>query len=209
MIPDFSIEKEGIKVYVEIVGFWTLEYLLRKIEKLKKVDVNMLVAVNENLACEKLADLEKVAPVNIIYYRDKIQLAPVLRYLEQAFQGVQLTQKDFLKNLPVIFTEAVVNYEEFASRIGVSTDAVKAALAEKPPEGYTVMPNGLVRKDKLEQIRKRIEEQLSLTGRLHLSDAVEIIEKEGVSDAAKSLETFGYKIIWHGINAEKAEVTKP
>jgi predicted nuclease of restriction endonuclease-like RecB superfamily len=209
IIPDFSLEKEGVKVYVEIVGFWTLEYLLRKIEKLKKVDANMLVAVNENLACEKFADLEKAARMNIIYYRDKIPLAPILRYLEQAFQGVQLTQKDFLKNLPVIFTEAVVNYEEFATRIGVSTDAVKATLAEKPPEGYTVMPNGLVRKDKFEQIRKRIDEQFSLTGHLHLSEAIGIIEKEGVSDAAKFLETFGYKIIWHGISAEKAEVTKP
>jgi hypothetical protein len=196
-------------VFIEIVGFWTLEYLLRKIEKLKKVDANMLVAVNKNLACEKLADLEKIAPINIIYYHDKIPLAPVLRYLEQAFLVVQSTQENFLKTLPVTFTEAVVNYEEFAARIGVSTDVVKAALTEKPPEGYTAMPNGLVRKDKLEQIRKRIEEQLSLTGRLHLSDAIRLIETEGILDAAKSLETFGYKIIWHGIDIEKAEVTKP
>jgi predicted nuclease of restriction endonuclease-like RecB superfamily len=208
IIPDFSLEKEGVKVYVEIVGFWTIEYLLRKIQKLKKVDASMLVAVNENLACGKLAELEKAATVNIIYYRDKIPLAPVLRYLEQASQGVRSAQKDFLKGLQVTFTETVVNYEEFATRIGVSTDVVKATLAEKPPEGYTVMPNGLVRKDKLEKIRKRIEEQLSLTGRLHLTDAVRLIETEGVSDATKTLETFGYKIVWHGINAEKAEVTK-
>lgn len=209
IIPDFSFEKEGIKVYFEIVGFWTLEYLLRKIEKLRKVDANMLVAVDENLACEKLADLEKVSPINIVYYHDKIPLAPILRYLEQAFQGVLSTQKDFLKYLPVTFTETVVDYEEFAARIGVSTDAARAALAEKPPEGYAVMPNSLVRKDKLEQIRKRIEEQLSLTGRLHLPDVIRIIEKEGVPDAAMSLATFGYKVIWHGINAEEAEVTKP
>jgi predicted nuclease of restriction endonuclease-like RecB superfamily len=36
IIPDFSIERAGIKVYLEIVGFWTEEYLRRKIEKLKK-----------------------------------------------------------------------------------------------------------------------------------------------------------------------------
>jgi len=209
IIPDFSLEKEGVKVYMEIVGFWTLEYLLHKMEKLKKIDANTLVAVNENLACEKLADLQKNAQINIIYYRDKIPLAPVLRYLEGAFQSVQATQTGFLKNLPVIFTEAVVNYEEFAARIGVSTEAVKVALTEKPPEGYTVMPSGLVRKDKLEQIRKEIEEQLSRTGRLPLPDAIRIIETEGVSDATKSLETLGYKIVWRGINAEKAEVTKP
>jgi len=41
-----------------------------------------------------------------------------------------------------------------------------------------------------------------------LPDAVKIVESEGVTDAAKSLETLGYKINWHGINAEKAEVAK-
>lgn len=209
IIPDFSLEREGIKVYIEIVGFWTLEYMLRKIEKLKKIEANMLVAVNENLVCEKLANLEKNTQLNIIYYHDKIPLAPVLRHLEGALQNVHATQTGFLKNLPVIFTEPVVNYDEFAARIGVSTEAVKAALTEKPPEGYTMMPNSLVRKDKLEQISKKIEEQLSRTGRLPLPDAIRIIETEGVTDATKSLETLGYKIVWRGINAEKAEVTKP
>jgi hypothetical protein len=71
------------------------------------------------------------------------------------------------------------------------------------------MPNGLVRKDKLEQMRNTIEEQLSVIGRLPLLDAVRIIESEGVADATKSLEILGYKIVWRGINAEKAEVIKP
>src|SRR5665647_228770 len=39
IIPDFSFERAGVKVYLEIVGFWTEEYLLRKIEKLKQVAV--------------------------------------------------------------------------------------------------------------------------------------------------------------------------
>jgi hypothetical protein len=209
IIPDFSLEKEGVKVYMEIVGFWTLEYLLRKMEKLKKVEANMLIAVNEKLACEKLANLEKNTQLDIIYYHDKIPLAQVLRYLEKAFRNLQTTQMGLLKSLPVVFTEPIVNYEEFAARIGVSMEAVREALAEKPPEGYTVMPNGLVRKDKLEQMRNTIEEQLSVTGRLPLLNAIRIIESEGVADVTKSLETLGYKIVWRGINAEKAEVVKP
>jgi predicted nuclease of restriction endonuclease-like RecB superfamily len=209
IIPDFSLEKEGVKVYVEIVGFWTLEYLLRKIEKLKKVEANMLIAVNENLACEKLANIESRAELNVIYYRKRIPMAPVLRYLEQAFRGVQVAQKDFLKNLPLTFTETIVNYEEFSSRIGVSSEAVKAVFTEKTPAGYVAMPNGLVRRDKLEEINRIIEEQLNRTGKLPLLDATRIIESEGVTDATASLETLGYKIVWHGINAEKAEVTKP
>jgi hypothetical protein len=208
IIPDFSLEKEGKRVYVEIVGFWTVEYLLRKIEKLKKVDVDMLVLVNENLACEKLAKLEKHPRLNIIYYRDKIQLAPILHYLEQASCEVKAKQTGFVRDLSVVFTEPVVNYEEFAARIGVSAEAVKAALTEKPPQGYTMMANEAVRKDVLEQIQRRLEEQIAREARLCLSEAVKAIEAEGVKDATTALEVLGYKVVWHGINSEKAEVAK-
>jgi hypothetical protein len=30
MIPDFSFEKDGMKAYLEVVGFWTEEYLAKK-----------------------------------------------------------------------------------------------------------------------------------------------------------------------------------
>lgn len=209
IIPDFSLEREGIKVYMEIVGFWTMEYLLRKIEKLKKVDVNMLVAVNEALACEKLASLKKHVQLHVIYYQDKIPLAPVLRYLDEAFRGVQATQKGLVKDLPIVFTEPVVNYEEFAARIGVSFEAVKTALAEKPPQDYAVLPNSLVRKEKLQEIGKRIDAQLCQKSRLPLTEALRIFEAEGVMDATSGLENLGYRILWHGISAEKAEVIKP
>jgi len=208
IIPDFSLEKEGIRVYVEIVGFWTIEYLLRKIEKLKKVDVDMLVLINEGLACEKLAKLEKQARLDVIYYRDKISLAPIIRYLEERFGEVKAKQVGFVRDLAVVFTESVVNYTELAGRIGVSTEAVKAALANQPPQGYTLMPNELVRKDVLEQIRKRIDGRMSQKEQLSLAEAVITIEAEGVKDATSTLGALGYKVVWHGINSEKAEVVK-
>jgi hypothetical protein len=42
-----------------------------------------------------------------------------------------------------------------------------------------------------------------------LSEAVKIIETEGVKDTSNVLKALGYKIIWHGISQEKAEVIKP
>jgi len=72
IIPDFSLERAGVKIYLEIVGFWTEEYLLRKAEKLKQVEAKMLLLVDEALACEKLAALEKRPQLNFIYYHDKI-----------------------------------------------------------------------------------------------------------------------------------------
>ncbi len=208
MIPDFSLEREGVKVYLEVVGFWTLEYLLRKIEKLKKVSVPMLVAVNESLACEKLARLEKYAQLNVIHYRDRIPLTPILRYLDEAFSGVHARQAGFVKGLPVVFMEPVVSFEEFAARVGVSVEAVKTALTENPPPDYAVLSNSLVRGDKLEEIGKKIEAQMRSTGRLSFSDAVKIAETEGVADATRVLEVLGYKVLWRGISGEKAEVIK-
>jgi predicted nuclease of restriction endonuclease-like RecB superfamily len=208
IIPDFSLEREGTRVYVEIVGFWTLEYLLRKIEKLKKVDVDMLVLINENLSCEKLARMEKKARLDVIYYRDKISLAPIIHYLEQRFQEVKTRQVGFVRDLAPVFTEPIVDYAELAVRIGVSTEAVKAALINQAPQGYTLMPNELVRKDVLEQIRKSIDERMNQKEQLSLAEAINTIEAEGVKDATSTLKALGYKVVWHGINSEKAQVVK-
>lgn len=209
IIPDFSFERQGVKVYMEVVGFWTAEYLRRKIEKLKKIDVKMLIAVDETLACEKLAKLEKRAKLNIVYYRKKIPLASILRYLEELFQPIAEKQASFVKKLPVTFLEPIVKYEEFAARIGVSTESVRTALTEKPPQGYIVLPNSLVKKDKLKEIGKTVKEEISRTGRLPLPEAVKIIETKGVEDVSNVLKALGYKIVWRGISPETAEVIKP
>ena len=53
MIPDFAIEHpDGRRVVLEIVGFWTPEYLDAKLEKIQKVDAeNFVLAVSEQLSC--------------------------------------------------------------------------------------------------------------------------------------------------------------
>jgi predicted nuclease of restriction endonuclease-like RecB superfamily len=208
LIPDFSFEREDTKQYMEVVGFWTNDYLSRKIEKLKKTKEPVLVAVDETLACERLTKLEKQQSLNIIYYRNKIPLPPILRHLQDAFKEVHTKQREFLKNLNVTFTEPIIKFEEFASRTGISTEAVRAALTENPPSNYTVLPDSLIRKDKLEQIRKKIDQQIAKTGKLLLTEATKIAQIEQL-DLTSAIQTLGYKIVWHGINAEKAEVIKP
>jgi predicted nuclease of restriction endonuclease-like RecB superfamily len=207
LIPDFSFEREGAKLYMEVVGFWTTEYLLRKIEKLKKTKELMLVAVDETLACERLTKLEKQQSLNIIYYRNKIPLPPVLRYLQDSYREARTQQTEFLKNLNVTFTEPIIKFEEFAKRTGVSTEAVRAVLTEKTLSNYTVLPDSLIRKDKLEQIRKKLDQKIAKTGKLALTEAAKIAETEQV-DLTSAIQTLGYKIIWHGINTEKAEIIK-
>ena len=208
IIPDFSLEKAGIKIYLEIVGFWTEEYLLRKIEKLKQVEVKMLLLVNEALACEKLSALEKRPQLNLIYYRDKISLAPILRYLETQFEQVKSKEIKVLEGLSIRFTEPVVGFREFADRIGVSTEAARSFLAVSPPSGYVALADILVSIEKLLQIGDRIRETISQSRHLTLKEAARIIEEEGVDDSANVLTMLGYRIRWRGINSEQAEVSK-
>jgi hypothetical protein len=209
IVPDFSLERAGLKVYLEIVGFWTEEYLLRKAAKLKQVEVEMILVVNEALVCEKLVALEKRPQLHFIYYRDKISLAPILRYLQTAFEEVKAKEIKLLENLPVKFTEPIVSYAEFADRIGVSVESVQAVLTTNPPNGYVPMHNSLVGKEKLQQIHSALNEALKQSGKLTLSQATRIIEAEGINDAAFALTYLGYKITWHGINSELAEILKP
>jgi len=207
LIPDFSFEREGAKLYMEVVGFWTTEYLMRKIEKLKKTEDRMLVAVDETLACERMSKLDRQQSLNIIYYRSKIPLPPILRYLEDSYREVRMQQAEFLKNLNVTFTEPVIKFEEFAKRMGVSTEVVRAVLAEKNPSNYIMLPDSLIRKDKLEQLKKKLDQQIAEKGKLAFTEAVKIAQTEKV-DLTSAIQTLGYKIIWRGINTENAEIIK-
>jgi uncharacterized protein len=207
LIPDFSFEREGTKLYMEVVGFWTEEYLKRKAAKLKETKDPIIVAVDETLACEKLTKLENQKNINIIYYRKKIPLAPILRYLQGAFKEVHEQQTELVKNLNITFTEPIIKFEEFAARIGVSTEAVRANLTKNPPSNYEVLPNSIVKKEKLKQIRKKIDQQIAKTGKIPLAQATKIAQKEHL-DLTSAIEILGYKIVWHGINPQKAEIIK-
>ena len=208
MIPDFSFERDGVRVYMEIVGFWTNDYLVHKVEKLKKVEASMLVAVDEDLACGKFESLEKQSQLKLVLFRKRVPLPPVIRFLDEAYRGTRMTQIGLIRSLPIVFTEPVVSYAEFAQRLGLSFEAVKTALAEKSPSDYVIMPTTMVRKDTLERVAEKIEEKADRSGCLPLSAALKVVEDEGIEDATSVLETLGYKIVWHGINVEKAEATK-
>ncbi|NLE06456.1 MAG: DUF790 family protein, partial [Crenarchaeota archaeon] len=208
LIPDFSLEQGSVKIYVEIMGFWTESYLLRKIEKLKQVNVKMLLLINESLACEKLAALEKYAQLNLIFYRSKIPWAQILHYLEIEFEATKKKEIELLKNIPVTFTEPVLSFTDFALRVGVSVAAVKSVYNSNTPKGYVAFQNCLVSKEKLSQINKELEENLSELGKIPLTEATKIIEQHGVTDTTSILTALNYRINWKGISIQQAQVIK-
>jgi hypothetical protein len=145
---------------------------------------------------------------DLIYYRDKISLAPILRYLETQFEDVKSKEIKLLEGLSIRFTEPVVAFREFADRIGVSAEAARAFLAVSPPSGYVALADILVSNEKLLQIGDRINVASRQSGKMPLKEAAKIIEEEGIDDSANVLTMLGYRIRWRGINSEQAEVAK-
>lgn len=79
LIPDFSFEKDGTRVYLEIMGFWTEDYLRRKVDKLKKLGrTNFIVAVQEELACSPLMG---ELPQTVVVYRRQLKASTIYRIL--------------------------------------------------------------------------------------------------------------------------------
>lgn len=79
MIPDFVFtHKDGRTAHLEIVGFWTPEYLEKKLDKLRRAEeTNIVVAVPDSLNCSRD---EFSAPV--VRYKQRLLIKDVLPALD-------------------------------------------------------------------------------------------------------------------------------
>ena len=97
-IPDFVLSKFDNNVFVEIIGFWTKEYLERKITKIFEIVQNkthdekffMILVINlENLMSYELNEEDKITHIknnrNVLitsYKNDKISFKEILKYIK-------------------------------------------------------------------------------------------------------------------------------
>jgi predicted nuclease of restriction endonuclease-like RecB superfamily len=77
MIPDFTLRNQmGLEVHLEIVGFWTLEYLNMKIAKVREANLdNLILAVSKQLALSQTEAEE----LNVLWFGKKLSAIEVLR----------------------------------------------------------------------------------------------------------------------------------
>lgn len=201
LIPDFSFEKFGIKVYLEIVGYWTSEYLERKIAKLSTLsNIDILVVVNEDLACAKIQHLK--GPV--IYYSKNVPLKPVIDHLRMREEVIIGTQKNNLLKNGIQLKGDIVTVEEIAVTHGVSKDSVRRALQSVDTKGYIRIGEYYVKSEKAEELK----EMIGKLGEAKLSEAVGVIEAFGLKDPQQVLEHLGYTIIWKGLDYESSRIKK-
>ena len=206
MIPDFGFQKAGIRVYMEVVGFWTPQYLQEKVKKLRLVSgLDMIVAADRGLACQKLDRIGE--RLSVIYYQRRVPLRPVLAHLKAREETLVREQTRSLRPEDIPVQEPVVEARELAEELGVLEEAVMRVLREGTVPGYTRLGDMLIRDSKLKQIRERLEERLG-QGELTLGEASRIIEDLGGRRPTSILDALGYRIEWHGIDPKSAKVLR-
>ena len=206
MIPDFLFERFGRKVYFEIVGFWTREYLERKASKLKVLfdndnkSVDLLVAVNSELACSQI---ETISKDRIFTFKKDVSIKPILEHLkkidaeiieEKIHTKIKLDEK----NLDLI------SVKQIALKNSLPEAATLKILLADYPDNYVMAESYLISKEKINSIEGNLEKISKFV------EACNILASKKIPDSchADLLSKMGYDVIWEDLDPNHAKISK-
>ncbi len=228
-IPDFMFEKYDKKIYLEIVGFWTKEYLERKLQKLadifistdsrkkKKNDNNddktdlLFIAVNEEFACSKSSFSSIVPKEQLIFYKnDTVPVKPILDHLK-SIDREMIERKINDPNLKIEFDKTdddnnntIISINEVAQKYSIPGEVARRIALRDNKDKYIEAGMYLISKSKA----AKLEPLLTGTGKF--IDACSILSKEGIPEScqAELIDKLGYDVSWQSIDASTAVIVK-
>jgi hypothetical protein len=189
VIPDFAFDyRHGdFRVYFEVMGFWTPEYVAKKLARLDAIeDVEMLVAVDESLGVgEEVEDRDHRA----IPYSGSVRVKDVRDAL-RAYEDDLAAEA--AAGLPdELRPDAdVVTIADLAAEYGVSEQVIEG----KPVPDHERVGRTLVRPAVLDELADRVESGMTL------SEAEAVLAEYGVDDASAALSRLGYRVEWDGLS---------
>jgi hypothetical protein len=189
MIPDFAFDYRhaDFRVFFEVMGFWTPEYVTKKLDQLADLeDVDMLVAVDESLGVGPEIEARDHRAIS---YSGSIRLkdvSDVLRRYEDELVA------DAAADLPdELIPEAdVVSLSDLAIEYGVS----EGAIEDKSFPEHALVGRTLVRPAVLDALDEEIEAGISL------SDAESVLETRDITETSAALAELGYAVEWEGLS---------
>ncbi|MFB6167278.1 MAG: DUF790 family protein [Haloferacaceae archaeon] len=196
MIPDFAFDYRPAgaaapreRVFFEVMGFWTPDYVQKKLEQVEAADERLVVAVDESLGVgTELA----AAGGRVITYRDRVRVKDVVDVLRE-YEADLVADADLPDELR---PEAdVTTIADVAAAHGVSESAVEdRAFPEHERVGRT-----LVRPAVLDDLRAAVEPGMAF------AEAEAILDEHGVDDASAVLSRLGFRVAWEGLSGGTLE----
>ncbi|RJX45173.1 hypothetical protein DM826_00290 [Halonotius aquaticus] len=189
MIPDFAFDYRyaDFRVYFEVMGFWTPEYVEKKLGQLADVEaVELIVAVDESLGVgEEIAAEDHRA----IPYSGTVRVKDVVDVLREYEADLVA---DAAADLPATIQpdDNVTTLAAVAKAYGVSVDAI---------DGRTFPDH-----DRVGQLLVRpavlatVAEELSAG--MSLSEAEAVLDDYELTDTSAVLSAVGYRVKWDGLS---------
>nr|WP_254714842.1 DUF790 family protein [Natranaeroarchaeum aerophilus] len=189
MIPDFAFDYRfaDFRVFFEIMGFWTPEYVETKLSKLDTVeDVELLVAVDESLGAGEAIEARDH---RAIQYSGTVRIKDVRDALRRYEADLET---DSAADLPdELEPEAdVLTLADLAEQHGVS----ESAIEDREFPEHELIGRTLVRPDVLAELADRIEDGMEF------ATAETRIGETGIDDASTVLAELGYRVVWDGLS---------
>lgn len=195
-IPDFSLEKNGMQLYLEIIGFYTEEYLKRKLQKLKQLkNGNFIICVDKNLACSNLEEI----PGKLIFFEKEIPLKPVLDFLKAVEE--ERIKSEMVKLKTINLEGDIISIVKLAEKYSTSAEAIKRIAMNA--KGYWLIGNQLINERAIEKLRSKV---LELFPNPSLKQVADQLYSEGITHPELLLDALGFEVKWNGIDMEKAIV---
>jgi len=200
-IPDFKFKHKemGIETYFEIVGFWTEEYIKRKLAKLRAMPFTMLVAIDKNLACFNSANFELGLNQPVILFSRKVPVGDVVRYLAKVESEEIRREVERLKGIRIEIEGDIVSIKDIAMRYDVDKEAVRVCLNN--PE-YVVFKEVVVKKELLNEVKEKL---VSINIKSYV-EARKTIEDIGLSNPDEVLAELGFTVKWRGLDVDVASI---
>jgi hypothetical protein len=201
MIPDFAFDyrpegaregtefdsaPEGFRVYFEIVGFWTPDYVEKKLRQLSDVeDVELLVAVDESLG---VGEAVEARDHRVVTYTGRVRLKDVVDVLRE-YESTLVSAAAASLPAELVPDDDAVSVAALAARHGVSEEALAAVrFPDHERVGRT-----LVRPAVLDEVGAELAAGLSL------ADAEAVLDSHGIDDTSAVLSRIGYRVEWEGL----------
>jgi hypothetical protein len=199
LIPDFMFTKNDLKVYLEIVGFWTQDYLERKISKLESLtDIDIIVAINEEHAGSKLHKIK----AKVIFFKNKLPIKPIIEHLKKREKANYEVHAKAFTSTVIKLEGDLISVDEIAMKYSVPVESVKEILESMDFEGYKRIGDIFISISKLNGIDN------SLRNQEKLSDALSTIEAYNIKEPYGILHELGYTVEWNGLDLQKSKIKK-
>lgn len=201
-IPDFGFERRGARCYLEIVGFWTPEYLHKKLAKLREArpEEPLLLAVDRNLRCTE-EDLRETGH-EFFLYEKRLPLEPIVQRLLEMDQRQMERDRERLRSKPLalrLIEGDRIPLEELAREHDVGVEALREFFARRMEEGklegYRLVGDALISEELLARLRGELDalaQGAGEEGGLEWVEVEPILRRYGLSEGA--LEAVGYRI---------------